>query len=189
MKRIFTLLSSALLFACQTKGQEHPTLPQMETSFYSLKATTITGEPFDFSTLRGKRVLIVNTASECGFTPQYEGLEELNKMYAGESFVILGFPSNDFMGQEPGTEEEILTFCTSKFDVTFQMMSKVTVDGTSGDPIYQWLCNKTLNGVEDAKVSWNFNKFLIDENGRWVAHLGSRVKPMSEEITNFAQGK
>lgn len=163
--------------------------PMEATSFYDLKAKTIDGADFDFSTLKGKRVLIVNVASRCGYTPQYEGLQELHEAYGGDSFVILGFPSNDFGGQEPGSELEIKSFCKANYGVTFQMMSKVKTDGKKGDPIYQWLCSKERNGVDDANVSWNFNKFLIDEQGNWVAHKSSRVKPMSEEITNFAQGK
>jgi len=133
--------------------------------------------------------LIVNTASKCGYTPQYEDLEKLYRTYGGDNFTVIGFPSNDFGWQEPGSEEEIAAFCSSKYDVTFPMMSKVKTGAKRGDDIYQWLCNKDQNGVSDAKVSWNFNKFLIDENGQWVAHFPSSTSPMSMEITNFAAGK
>ena len=188
-----------LLMACTTSTQTESTLAVAETtqqprtmeqtSFYDLSAQTIDGADFDFSTLKGKRVMIVNVASKCGYTPQYEGLQELHKTYGGDSFVILGFPANDFGRQEPGTELEIKSFCSANYGVTFQMMSKVETSAKKGHPVYQWLCNAELNGVDDAKVSWNFNKFLIDENGNWVSHLASKVDPMSEEITTFAQGK
>jgi glutathione peroxidase len=131
----------------------------------------------------------VNTASKCGYTPQYEDLEKLYRTYGGDNFTVIGFPSNDFGWQEPGSEEEIAAFCSSKYDVTFPMMSKVKTGANRGDDIYQWLCNKEQNGVSDAKVSWNFNKFLIDENGHWVAHFPSSTGPMSTEITTFAAGK
>jgi len=165
------------------------TTPMEATSFYDLTATTIDGDTYAFSELKGKRVLLVNTASKCGYTPQYEGLQELHNAYGGEDFIILGFPSNDFGFQEPGSEEKIADFCEKNYGVTFQMMSKVKTSAKGGHPVYQWLCNASQNGVSDAKVSWNFNKFLIDENGRWTAHHASRVEPMSGEITSFARGK
>ena len=193
MKKIFALFALFALAACgQTETSiESKTMAMMDapTSFYDLQALTIDGKPYNFGQLRGKRVLIVNTASKCGYTPQYEDLEKLHRTYGGDSFVILGFPSNDFGWQEPGSEEEIASFCSSKYDVTFQMMSKVKTSAKKGDDIYQWLCNAERNGVSDAKVSWNFNKFLVDENGQWVAHFPSSTGPMSMEITTFASGK
>src|SRR5210317_458428 len=165
------------------------TSPMEATSFYDLTATTIDGDTYAFSELKGKRVLIVNTASKCGYTPQYEGLQELHNAYGGDDFIILGFPSNDFGFQEPGSEEKIADFCEKNYGVTFQMMSKVKTSAKGGHSVYQWLCNASQNGVSDAKVSWNFNKFLIDENGRWTAHHASRIEPMSAEITSFARGK
>jgi glutathione peroxidase len=164
------------------------TTPMEATSFYDLNATTIDGDAFDFSQLKGKRVLIVNTASKCGYTPQYEGLQELHDTYGKENFIILGFPSNDFGFQEPGSEEKIADFCEKNYGVTFQMMSKVKTSARSGHAVYQWLCNASQNGVSDANVSWNFNKFLIDENGHWIAHHPSRTSPKSTEITSFAKG-
>lgn len=196
MKTSIISLAALVLFACSntnsTDGQygqvEQLKTPMSITSFYDLEATTLDGEAFSFEQLRGKRVLIVNTASECGFTPQYEGLQKLHETYGGDNFVVLGFPSNDFGGQEPGSEEEIASFCQRNYGVDFQMMSKVSTDPKNGHPVYQWLCNKARNGVEDANVGWNFNKFLIDSEGNWVSHLGSRVKPLDEEITAFASG-
>jgi len=164
------------------------TTPMKATSFYDLSATAINGDVFDFSQLKGKRVLIVNTASRCGYTPQYDGLQELHNAYGGEDFIVLGFPSNDFGFQEPGSEDKIADFCEKNYSVTFQMMSKVKTSAQSGHSVYQWLSNASQNGVSNAKVSWNFNKFLIDENGRWIGHHASRVAPMSAEITSFAGG-
>lgn len=196
MKKI-VLLTAFIAVACSapeanqstTAMALNVTTPMEATSFYDLTATTIDGDTYAFSELKGKRVLIVNTASKCGYTPQYEGLQELHNAYGGEDFIILGFPSNDFGFQEPGSEEKIADFCEKNYGVTFQMMSKVKTSAKGGHPLYQWLCNASQNGVSDAKVSWNFNKFLIDENGRWTAHHASRVEPMSGEITSFARGK
>lgn len=193
MKRILSLLSFVLLFSC-SNGTPESTSNTLAMSappidFYTLNTTTIEGQAFSFSSLKGKRVLIVNTASKCGYTPQYEDLEKLYRTYGGDNFTVIGFPSNDFGWQEPGSEEEIAAFCSSKYDVTFPMMSKVNTSANKGDDIYLWLCNKEQNGVSDAKVSWNFNKFLIDENGQWVAHFPSSTSPMSMEITTFASGK
>jgi len=194
------LLFTALLAACtgsstgelanSTSNQTNEiSIPMEKTSFHDLSATTIDGQIFDFSTLKGKRVLLVNVASKCGYTSQYEGLQELHATYGSDEFVIIGFPSNDFGGQEPGSELEIKSFCSKNYGVTFQMMGKVSTDGDNGHPVYQWLSNAAQNGVDDANVSWNFNKFLVDSEGNWVSHLGSRVRPMSKEVTNFAQGK
>jgi glutathione peroxidase len=196
MKKI-VLLTAFIAAACSapeanqstTAMALNVTTPMEATSFYDLTATTIDGDTYAFSELKGKLVLIVNTASKCGYTPQYEGLQELHNAYGGEDFIILGFPSNDFGFQEPGSEEKIADFCEKNYGVTFQMMSKVKTSAKGGHPVYQWLCNASQNGVSDAKVSWNFNKFLIDENGRWTAHHASRVEPMSGEITSFARGK
>ena len=157
--------------------------------FYSLNAETIDGGEFSFEQLKGKRVLIVNVASKCGYTPQYEQLQKLHEQYGGDDFVILGFPANDFGFQEPGSATDIKSFCSKNYGVTFQMMAKVKTNKSRGHGVYQWLCNKSQNGSEDAKVSWNFNKFLIDENGQWIAHYESRMNPLSAEITNFAARK
>ena len=193
MKRILSLLSFVLLFSCSNGTQKSTSktlaVSALPIDFYTLNSTTIDGQPFSFSSLKGKRVLIVNTASRCGYTRQYEDLEKLYRTHGGHNFTVIGFPSNDFGWQEPGSEEEIAAFCASKYDVTFPMMSKVKTGAYRGDNIYQWLCNKEQNGVSDAKVSWNFNKFLIDENGQWVAHFPSSTSPMSMEITTFAAGK
>lgn len=155
-----------------------------QTDFYTLSAKTIDGEDFSFSQLKGKKVLIVNVASKCGFTPQYEELETLYKMYGGNNFVIIGFPANNFMKQEPGTEKEIKTFCESNYGVTFQMMSKISVKGDDIHPVYQWLTEESKNGIEDSDVKWNFQKYLIDEDGQYVAVFTPKTKPLSEDIVS-----
>lgn len=158
-------------------------------SLYDFKVKTLFGEDFDMAQIKGKKVLIVNTASKCGYTPQYAGLQELFETYGDEKFVVIGFPSNDFMNQEPGTHEEIASFCEVNYGVTFPMMEKISVKGDDKHPLYQWLTNKSVNGVLDAKVSWNFNKFLVDENGKVVKHYGSNTKPLSDKIVNWITSK
>ena len=156
-------------------------------NFYDLSATTIEGATYDFDQLKGKRVLIVNTASRCGFTPQYADLEQLHKQFGDDDFVVLGFPCNQFGFQEPGSAGDIASFCEKNFGVSFQMMEKVDVKGSDAHPVYQWLCDKARNGVEDHKVAWNFHKFLVDEEGRLVASLRSGVGPLDDVIVDFAK--
>lgn len=158
---------------------------QDKKNFYDFKAVTIEGQPIDLSTFKGKKVLVVNTASKCGYTPQYAELEELFKTYGGDRFTVIGFPANNFMGQEPGSNSEIKAFCTSKYDVTFPMMSKISVKGKDMDPLYQWLTSKEQNGLMDAPVKWNFQKFLIDENGNLVGMAPTKESPTSERIVTW----
>ena len=152
-------------------------------SIYDFKVEGLNGDTIDFAAFKGKKILIVNTASKCGFTPQYEGLEQLYEKYK-DKLVIVGFPANNFFSQEPGSNETISEFCKKNYGVSFPMAAKISVKGKSIAPIYQWLCNKEENGIMDAKITWNFNKFLLDETGKLLAHFKSTVKPMSEEITN-----
>ncbi len=159
------------------------------TTFYDYEVRAIDGSDYDLAQLEGKRVLIVNTASECGYTPQYAQLQELYEKYQDSDFVILGFPANNFGGQEPGSNTEIQAFCQKNYGVSFPMMEKVSVKGDDAHPLFLWLTQKDRNGVSDAEISWNFNKFLIDENGKWVAHFPSKVEPLDERITDFASGK
>lgn len=156
-------------------------------NFHDLSATTIEGATYDFNQLKGKRVLIVNTASRCGFTPQYADLEQLHKQFGDDDFVVLGFPCNQFGFQEPGSAGDIASFCENNYGVSFQMMEKVDVKGNDAHPVYQWLCDKARNGVEDHKVGWNFHKFLVDEEGRLVASLRSGVGPLDDVIVDFAK--
>jgi glutathione peroxidase len=156
-------------------------------SFYDLEAKTISGEDFDFSSLKGKKVLIVNVASKCGYTPQYEGLQKLYDTYKDKDFVIIGFPANNFMRQEPGTNDEIIEFCKSNYGVTFQMMSKISVKGNDMHPVYTWLTQKEKNKEIDSSVKWNFQKYLIDKNGKLVAVHYSKTKPFDEAIVKFIE--
>ena len=198
MKKILFALASVALLACSEQPDTVKTTVaiaenQLEKSnsmsFYDFKLTAINGETFDFSTLKGKRVLIVNTASECGYTPQYKQLQELYANYGGEKFTIIGFPANNFGGQEPGSDTEIASFCEKNYGVTFPMMSKISVKGDDEHPLYKWLTDKELNGVSDGKVKWNFHKFLIDENGNWYKELSSSVSPLDDVVISFAQVK
>ncbi len=151
-------------------------------NFYDLTAETIDGKAFNFDQLRGKKVLIVNTASKCGFTPQYEDLEKLYETYKDSNFVIIGFPANDFLKQEPGTNAEIKSFCTLNYGVSFPMMAKIHVKGKNIHPVYQWLTQKSKNGVSDSKIKWNFQKYFIDENGKLIQVFYSKTKPSDEKI-------
>jgi glutathione peroxidase len=153
-------------------------------SFYDFKVKTLEGNDFDFASLKGKKVMIVNTASKCGYTPQYEDLQTLYEQF-GQKLVIIGFPANNFMNQEPGTAEEIRQFCTDKYDVTFPLMEKISVKGDDIHPLYQWLTSKEKNGVMDSAVKWNFQKYLIDENGKLVDVLYSKEKPGSEKVITW----
>lgn len=156
-----------------------------QSSFYDFKVKTIDGNDFDFATLKGKKVMVVNTASKCGFTPQYEELQDIWEEFGGDDFVIIGFPANNFMNQEPGSNEQIAKFCTENYGVTFPMMAKISVKGDDMHPLYRWLTTAKENGFEDSEVSWNFQKYLIDENGKLVKVIKPRVKPGSDEIVSW----
>ena len=156
---------------------------------YQFKVKDIYGENFDFSDLKGKKIMIVNTASKCGFTPQFAELQELFEKYKEENFVVIGFPTNDFMNQDPGTNDEILEFCQTNYGVDFPMMSKIIVTGKKKHPLYKYLTEKEYNGLEDSSVKWNFQKYLINEEGYLVKVLGTRTKPTDEEIINWIEGK
>lgn len=153
---------------------------------YTVKS--IDGEDFNLSQLKGKKVLVVNTASKCGLTPQYEQLEQLYKTYKDSDFIIVGFPANNFMSQEPGTNEEIKSFCQINYGVTFPMMSKISVKGDDIHPLYLWLTTKDKNGVLDSNVKWNFQKYLIDEKGQLVKTLSPKTSPLDDEIVNWIRG-
>lgn len=183
MKNIvtFSAIWIALLFLVSANAQS-------QKSFHDFTVTDINGKAFPLSSLKGKKVLVVNTASKCGLTPQYADLEKLYKEFGGDSFTIIGFPANNFMGQEPGTDEEIKTFCMVNYGVSFPMMSKISVKGKDMAPLYQWLTTKDLNGVMDSNVSWNFQKYLIDENGRLVDMVPPKEKPYSEKILSWVKG-
>ncbi len=150
-------------------------------SIYDFTMTAIDGEEIALSKYKGKKVLIVNTASECGFTPQYESLQKLHETH-GDQIVILGFPANNFGQQEPGSNLEIAKFCEANYGVTFQMFSKISVKGDDMDPLYQWLSDKDKNGWNDEAPGWNFCKYLVDEKGQLTKYYASAIDPMSEEL-------
>ena len=162
---------------------------QNKKSLYDFKVNDIDGKPFDLSSLKGKKVLVVNVASKCGYTPQYAQLEELYNKYRNNGFVIIGFPANNFMSQEPGTNAEIKEFCTSKYSVTFPMMSKISVKGDDMDPLYKWLTQKDQNGKVDAPVKWNFQKFMVDEKGQVVDFAAPGDKPFDDKIIRWLETK
>ncbi len=158
-------------------------------NFDDFSAKTIDGKMLDFSAFKGKKVLVVNTASECGNTPQYKDLEELYKKYGGDKFTIIGFPANNFGHQEPGTDAEIKKFCELNYSVTFPMMSKISVKGDDINPIYKWLTSKSENGVMDSEVKWNFQKYMIDEKGNLVGYVDPKVNPMDKKILDWIKDK
>ncbi len=162
---------------------------QNEKTLHDFKVEDIYGDSFDLADLKGKKVLVVNTASKCGLTPQFEGLQALYEQYGGDNFTIIGFPANNFANQEPGTNEEIVEFCQANYGVEFPMMSKISVKGDDMHPLYQWLTQKSVNGKFDAEVTWNFQKFMIDEEGRLVSFAAPRETPDSEEIVGWISGK
>jgi len=172
MKSILT----SLLFAM--------TLSLSAQSIHSFNVKSIDGSALNLAKFKGKKILIVNTASKCGYTPQYEALEKVYEQYK-DKLVILGFPCNQFGGQEPGTNEEIVAFCKKNYGVSFPLADKIDVKGDNTAPIYQWLTQKAKNGVLDASISWNFNKFLLDENGKMIAYFPSNVKPDSDAILSY----
>jgi len=158
-------------------------------TIYDFIVKDLTGAEFDFTSLKGKKIMIVNTASECGLTPQYEQLQTVYETYKDKNFVIVGFPANNFGAQEPGTNEQIATFCKKNYGVTFPMMAKISVKGNDMHPIYQFLTQKVKNGLQDSEVQWNFQKYLIDENGHLVKVISPRTLPNDAEIINWIEGK
>ncbi|GHT77032.1 hypothetical protein AGMMS50262_17050 [Bacteroidia bacterium] len=158
-------------------------------SVYDFTVKTIDGADFPLSKLKGKKVMIVNVASKCGLTPQYKQLQELYNKYKDKNFVIIGFPANNFGAQEPGSNAEIKEFCTANYGVTFPMMAKISVKGDDMSPLYQWLTEQSKNGVANAEVAWNFQKFLIDERGHWVKSIAPGDSPQSEEIIAWIEKK
>lgn len=156
-------------------------------TIYQFQVKDIQGNDFDFASLKGKKIMVVNTASKCGLTPQYEKLEALYEKYKDKNFVIVGFPANDFMSQEPGSNEEIESFCKMNYGVSFPMMSKISVKGKDMHPVYHFLTEKDKNGLEDSKVEWNFQKYLIDENGHLEKVISPRIQPDDESITSWIE--
>jgi glutathione peroxidase len=186
------VLAIAALLSCSAQSNNSTAVtavtskseaPRPPKSIYQFQVEGLEGGTVDFSSFKGKKILIVNTASKCGYTKQYEGLEKLYEQYK-DKLVIVGFPANNFGGQEPGTNTEIKEFCKKNYGVTFPMAAKVSVKGDDQADIFKWLCNKSQNGVLDAEIKWNFGKFLLDEKGNLITYFPSKVEPMSEELTS-----
>lgn len=195
MKKALILALTITLFSCKNEKKEVLETAQnteftsntmtTKSTIYSFKVEDINGQTFDFETLKGKKILIVNTASKCGLTPQYEQLQQVYDEYKNDNFVIVGFPANNFGAQEPGTESEIATFCQKNYGVTFPMMSKISVKGEDMHPLYTFLTNKSANGLQDSEVEWNFQKYLIGEEGYLEKVLSPRVLPTDDEIVSW----
>lgn len=192
MKTILHLIAASFLF-CSCQGQTSQAIKTINTNtttmekqnIYQFKVEDLSGKTFDFSTLKGKKILIVNTASKCGLTPQYKDLEKIYKEYTDKGFVIVGFPANNFGHQEPGSNAEIESFCEKNYGVTFPMMSKISVKGSDMHPIYQFLTQKAKNGLQDSDVQWNFQKYLISEKGELEKVIAPEVLPTDDSIISW----
>ena len=187
MKKLFILLLSAVVFLKSCTGQKSETAmantkKEMGKTIYDYKVEALDGSQINFADFKGKKILIVNTASECGFTPQYDDLEKLYEANK-DKLVVVGFPANNFGGQEPGTNAEIGTFCQKNYGVTFPMAAKVSVKGDDIAPVFKYLTEKELNGVKNTAILWNFTKFLVDENGKLIDSFISTTKPTDGAIT------
>jgi len=158
-------------------------------NIYQFTVSDLYGDTFDFASLKGKKVMVVNTASECGLTPQYKDLQKLYDTYKDKNFVIIGFPANNFGQQEPGTDKEIAAFCRENYGVTFPMMSKISVKGDDMHSVYQFLTQKSKNGLEDSEVAWNFQKYLLNEKGELVKVITPKTLPTDEAIVSWIETK
>jgi len=180
MKQILTLLLSIIITLPFT-------IQAQKTNFFSFKVKTINGDSIDLSTYAGKKILVVNTASYCGYTPQYADLQQLYTTYKDKNFVIIAFPANDFANQEPGSDGQILEFCQTNYNITFPIMSKIHVTGTEIHPLYKWLTQKSQNGLKDAPVSWNFQKFMINPDGSLYDFVPPSGSPLAPKITQWIE--
>lgn len=192
MKKML-FIACGLLLSCtapamaqsKKKAANTTQTPMEKQTIYQFKVTDLYGNAFDFASLKGKKVIIVNTASKCGLTPQYKELEALYEKYKDKGLVIVGFPANNFAGQEPGTNLEIATFCEQNYGVTFPMMEKISVKGKDMAPVYHFLTEKSKNGLQDSEVEWNFQKYLINEKGELEKVVSPRTLPTDAEIVNW----
>lgn len=185
-KPVKKLIVLGLLWCCAIVSAQN-TNEMNDTSIYQFTVRDINGDDFSLSDLKGKKVMIVNTASKCGLTPQYEQLESLYNTYKNQNFVIIGFPANNFGNQEPGTNDEIAEFCQANYGVSFPMMSKISVKGEDMHPLYKFLTQKEKNGLEDSEVAWNFQKYLIDENGQLAKVIPPTTLPTDQSVVSWVQ--
>ncbi|MDQ3017692.1 MAG: glutathione peroxidase [Bacteroidota bacterium] len=190
------IVSAVFIFdSCSSNPQDssNPNPPVEEPTgketIYQFKVQDLYGNEFDFATLAGKKIMVVNTASECGNTPQYKQLQEIYDTYKNQNFIVVGFPANNFGSQEPGTNEEIAAFCEQNYGVTFPMMAKISVKGNDIDPVYQFLTQKSKNGVLDSNVKWNFQKYLINTKGEVDKMIGDKVLPNDQQIIDWIQAE
>jgi glutathione peroxidase len=193
MKNSLLLFLAISLWSCQNQAQKKETITittsMTKETIYQFKVQDLSGDEFDFATLKGKRIIIVNTASECGLTPQYEQLQAVYNQYKDQNLVIVGFPANNFGSQEPGSNAQIASFCQKNYGVTFPMMAKISVKGNDMHPVYQFLTQKAKNGLEDSSVQWNFQKYLINSNGELEKVVAPSTLPTDSEIINWIEGK
>ncbi|HEU0136981.1 MAG TPA: glutathione peroxidase [Flavobacterium sp.] len=188
---LFAAIASSFFISCQNTAKttavaSKPINQKMEKeNIYQFHVMDLSGNKFDFANLKGKKIMIVNTASKCGLTPQYKDLEAIYKEYQAKGFVVVGFPANDFASQEPGTNEEIGAFCEKNYGVTFPMMEKISVKGEAMHPLYQFLTQKSRNGVADSEVEWNFQKYLINERGELDKVISPKTSPTDPEVLNW----
>jgi glutathione peroxidase len=177
-------ISALTLFSFSSFKNQPKSTGGKTKSIYDFKLKTIDGEEITLKKFKGKKMLLINVASECGFTPQYKNLQALHEQY-GDKVVLIGFPANNFGGQEPGTAPEIKEFCKKNYGVTFQMMEKISVKGADMHPLYKWLSTKEENGTCSDAPNWNFCKYLVDENGKIIKFFNSKVDPLSKDITSL----
>jgi glutathione peroxidase len=191
MKKIIIIMGFCTLFSCKNQAQESivpqpiNSTPMTKETIYSYKVKDLSGNEFDFALLKGKKILIVNTASKCGLTPQYKDLEAIYEKYKSNNFVIVGFPVNNFAAQEPGTNKEISEFCQKNYGVTFPMMEKVSVKGGDMCAVYQFLTQKSKNGLQDSEVEWNFQKYLINDKGELEKVILPQVLPTDAAVVDW----
>lgn len=183
-----SIILGLIMSLAQPKSQRPKKIFEVNASIYNINVTDIKGNTISMNEFKGKKLLIVNTASRCGFTPQYEGLKKLHEKYKGK-ITILGFPSNNFGKQEPGNNQEILKFCQTVYSIDFLMFEKINVIGKEQHPLYKWLSDEKLNGWNNKAPTWNFCKYLIDEEGKLQKFFASSIKPMSKEIINFIENE
>ena len=182
MKFVNLIIITFMITSIGVQGQPSP-----KKTIYQFKVTNLEGEEFDFSNLKGKKVMIVNTASKCGLTPQYKKLQALYVKYGNENFEIIGFPANNFLFQESGTDEEIAAFCEKNYGVTFPMMSKISVKGGNMHPVYKFLTKEAENGVISSSVSWNFQKYLINSDGQLARVISPRTQPDDPKVISWIE--
>ena len=194
--RILILFIALAFLSCQNTKKEEQVVAAASTveaqkqkqSLHDFKVEALDGSEFDLSSLKGKKVMVVNTASKCGLTPQYEQLQALYEEYKDNDFVIVGFPANNFLWQEPGSNQEIAAFCKQNYGVSFPMMAKISVKGKDKHPVYQFLTEKEKNGFQDSKVKWNFQKYLVNENGQIEKIIAPKTLPTDESVINWIKG-